>query len=308
MKLDRLLGIITILLQKEKVSAPELATRFEVSRRTIYRDIEDICKAGIPIITYQGGKGGISIAEGFKLDKSVLTREELQSILTGLKSLGSVTDTSRIEGLIAKLSPGKEAVISLRDSILIDLASHYKTSLSQKINLLKQAIAENRAAGFDYYSQRGCTRRAIEPYYIVFKWTAWYVFGRCRLRHEFRLFKLNRLWNLELTNQTFQPEEISAETLALNRYFTDENRVVILFDKSVEYHLIEDYGPNSYEETTEGQLKFSVGYTNRDYIIAWILGFGAKAKVIEPKMLADIIKKEAKKLCQHYEPDSQLSC
>lgn len=306
MKLDRLLGIVTILLQREKVAAPELAARFEVSRRTIYRDIDDICKAGIPIVTYRGSNGGISIAEGFKLDKSVLTLDELQSILTGLKSLGSVTDTSRIEGLIAKLSPDKEAVISLQDSILIDLASHYQTSLSHKISLLKQAIAANKVTSFDYYSQWGCSHRAIEPYFIAFKWSAWYVFGRCRLRREFRLFKLNRLWNLALTGQSFQPEEISADSLALNKYFTNEKRVVILFDKSVEYRLIEDYGPDSYEATADGQLKFSVGYTNQDFIVAWILGFGAKAKVVEPEDLVNIIKEQARKLCQNYQPDSQL--
>src|SRR5690349_2339808 len=108
MKIDRLLGIITILLQHNKVTAPELAKRFEVSRRTIHRDIDDICKAGIPIITYQGGDGGISIADGYKLDKSVLSVDELQSIIAGLKSLDSVSDNSRIERLISKLSPKNE--------------------------------------------------------------------------------------------------------------------------------------------------------------------------------------------------------
>jgi len=105
MKIDRLLGIVTILLQRDKVTAPEFVNMFEVSRRTIHRDIDDICKAGIPIITYQGGDGGISIADGYKLDKSVLSVEELQSIITGLKSLGSVSDTARIKKLISKLSP-----------------------------------------------------------------------------------------------------------------------------------------------------------------------------------------------------------
>ncbi|HCX63338.1 MAG TPA: DNA-binding transcriptional regulator, partial [Clostridiales bacterium] len=180
MKIDRLLGIITILLQCDKTTAPELAKRFEVSRRTIYRDIDDICKAGIPIITVQGGDGGISISDGYKLDKSVLTVDELQSIITGLKSLGSVSDTTRIERLINKLSPESEAVVSMKESILIDLSSHYKSSLSEKITMLKTAISENKLVSFDYYSEKGQTNRTIEPYFLTFKWTAWYVFGYCR--------------------------------------------------------------------------------------------------------------------------------
>lgn len=107
MKIDRLLGIITILLQRDKVTAPELALKFEVSRRTIQRDVEDICKAGIPIITYQGGDGGISIAEGYKLDKTVISVDELNNIIAGLKSIDSVARTEDIGRLITKLYQSK---------------------------------------------------------------------------------------------------------------------------------------------------------------------------------------------------------
>jgi predicted DNA-binding transcriptional regulator YafY len=198
MKIDRLLGIITLLLQRDKVTAPELAKKFEVSRRTIHIDIDDICKAGIPIITYQGGDGGISIADGYKLDKSVLTIDELHSIIAGLKSIGSVSDSARIEGLISKLSPKSEAVVSVKDSILIDLSSHYKSSLSEKISLIKSAIKEKKLVSFDYYSEKGLSDRTIEPYFIIFKWASWYVFGYCRKSSGFRLFKLNRLWRMEV--------------------------------------------------------------------------------------------------------------
>jgi predicted DNA-binding transcriptional regulator YafY len=234
MKIDRLIGIITILLQRDRVTAPELAKRYEVSRRTIHRDIDDICKAGIPIITYQGGDGGISIADGYKLDKSVLSVEELQNIITGLKSLGSVSDTSRIEMLISKLAPENEAVVSIKNNVLIDLSSHYKSSLSEKISLLKAATSENKLVSFDYYSEKGLSYRIIEPYFITFKWTAWYVFGYCKDRQDFRLFKLNRLWKQRILDDTFVPREIAAEVLQFDDYFTDENRITILFDKGQE--------------------------------------------------------------------------
>lgn len=303
MKIDRLLGIITILLQRDKVTAPELARKFEVSRRTIHRDIDHICKAGIPIVTYQGGDGGISIAEGYKLDKSVLSLEDLQSILTGLKSLGSVSDTARIERLIAKLSPKNEALVSIKNNMLIDLSSHYKSSLTEKISLIKSAISENKLVSFHYYSEKGVSTRSIEPYFITFKWTSWYVFGYCRERNGFRLFKLNRLWKHKVMEELFVPREIPAGELELDAYFSDENRITILFDKSVAYRLMEEYGPACYTEMEDGRLEFSSGYTNREYMISWVLGFGEKAKVVDPPDLAREIKERAKNITRNYEHD-----
>ncbi|NYB75586.1 YafY family transcriptional regulator [Sedimentibacter hydroxybenzoicus DSM 7310] len=303
MKIDRLLGIITILLQCNKVTAPELAERFEVSRRTIYRDIDDICKAGIPIISVQGGDGGISISDGYKLDKSVLTVDELQNIITGLKSLGSVSDTTRIERLINKLSPKREVVVSIADSIIIDLSSHYKSSLSEKITMLKTAISENKLVSFDYYSEKGQANRTIEPYFLTFKWAAWYVFGYCRDKNDYRLFKLNRLWSHRIIDDTFIPREIPVKELDFDDYFSDDNKITIIFDKSLEYRLIEEYGPECYEVMGDGNLKFSVGYTNKEYILSWILGFGDKARVVEPTDMAEEIKEKAKNIIINYEHD-----
>jgi len=137
MKIDRLIGIITILQQNKKVTAPYLARKFEVSRRTINRDIEDICRAGIPIVTMQGKDGGISIMDGFNLDTTVFTTEELQAIFIGLKSIDSVSHTSYGERLASKIT-GKDSIIPLADNILIDLSSYYKDSLATKIELLKK--------------------------------------------------------------------------------------------------------------------------------------------------------------------------
>lgn len=306
MKIDRLLGIITILLQREKITAPQLAKKFEVSRRTIQRDIDDICKAGIPIITWQGGNGGISIAEGYKLDKSVLTVDEVQNIIAGLKSIGSVSDTTGIEGLISKLSPKSGAVISVKDSIIIDLSSHYKSSLSGKISFFKLAICKNMLVNFDYYSEKGVSSRTIEPYFLTFKWTAWYVFGFCRDKNDFRLFKLNRLWRQRMQDEIFVPREISTEGFDPDEYFSDENRITVLFDKSMEYRLVEEYGPDCYQMGEDGRLKLTIGYTSREYIISWVLGFGDKARVVEPGDLACEIKEKARNMVLNYECDNRI--
>ena len=143
MKIDRLIGILSILLQKEKTTAPELAERFEVSRRTINRDIEDLCKAGIPIRTVQGTGGGISIMEGYRMDRTILTSKDMQMILAGLRSLDSVSKSSYYGQLMEKIKAGSSVFVSGRDSVLIDLSSWHKDSLVPKIATIQSAI-ENR--------------------------------------------------------------------------------------------------------------------------------------------------------------------
>lgn len=300
MKIDRLLGIITILAQKEKVTAPELALRFEVSRRTINRDIEDICKAGIPIVTKQGSNGGISIQDGYKLDTSLLKSDDLINIIAGLKGIGSVSKASNIEMLIEKLAPQNSGMISLANNIIIDLASYYKSSLSEKIDIIKNAITNSRLIRFTYYSKKGEDIRSIEPYIITFKWTSWYVFGYCTQKEDFRMFKLNRLWDLEVINESFDKRAIPETRTDFDTHFTDENKFQVLFDSSVKYQLVEEYGKDCFEVLDDGHLLYSGSYTNHDFIVKWLLGFGDKATVIGPDDLVDDIKAQARKILDNY--------
>ncbi len=301
MKLDRLLGILTILLQNNRVTAPQLAEKFEVARRTIGRDIDALCQAGIPIVTHQGGGGGISIADGYKLDKSILTADELSGIIAALKGIGTVSEKSQIERTLDKLSANKDTVVSMREPIIIDLASHYKFSLTSKIKLIKQAVLELRLIEFDYYYEKGLTHRRIEPYFVVFQWTAWYVFGFCLERQDWRMFKLTRLWDLQLCVETYAQREIPSERRDFNLHLPDDKKLVVLFEPSVKYLLIEAYGLDCFTETEDGRLRLEIGYTKRDYTINWLLGFGNKAKVIEPMDMADEIKRIAENIIQNYE-------
>jgi len=298
-KLDRLLGILTFLLQNERVTAPYLAEKFEVNRRTIGRDIDALCRAGIPIVTHQGTGGGISIAEGFKLDKSVLTVGELSGIIAALKGIGSVSEQSRIERTLNKLGANSDAVVSLAEPVVIDLASHYKGHLTEKIEALKGAILERRLVEFDYYYGKGESRRRIEPYLVVFHWTTWYVFGFCLLRKDWRMFKLARLWELSVCNEIFPLRDIPPEKRDFGGHLTDDIKLVALFDKSVKYQLVEAYGPRCYHETAEGLL-FETGFTNRDFMIRLLLGFGDKVKVLEPTEIAAEIQATAKNILSRY--------
>lgn len=280
MKLDRLIGILTILLQNKKSTAPELARHFEVSRRTILRDIDTLNMAGIPIVATRGGDGGIAIMDGYKINHGVLTTDELQHLIAALKGLDSVSKQSNFENLMGKLTQ-TNAVVSLADSIVIDLSSHYKDMLSEKIALIKQAISENRTITFDYYYAKGEAIREIEPCCIEFRWKEWYLFGWCRLRKDFRRFKLNRLWKLALTKEPFARRIVPDNILNASEVFKEQNNIQIRFDKNVRFRLIEEYGLNCYDESEDGLL-LSLDYTNKDYIFGWILSFGDKAEILSP--------------------------
>ncbi|WHH60033.1 WYL domain-containing protein [Petroclostridium sp. X23] len=129
------------------------------------------------------------------------------------------------------------------------------------------------------------------------------MFGYCRDKNDYRLFKLNLLWRHRIIDNTFTPREIPVKELDLDDYFTDENRITIIFDKSLEYRLVEEYGPNCYEVMEDRNLKYSVGYTNRNYMVSWVLGFGDKARVVEPIDLAKEIMEKAKNIIRNYEHD-----
>ena len=298
-RLDRLIGILTMLLQNDRITAPRLAEKFEVSRRTIGRDIDALCMAGIPIVTRQGAGGGISIAEGFKLDKSVLTVDELSGIIAALKGIGSVSEPSHIEQTLSKLGADSDAVISLSEPLVIDLASHYKGYLIAKIETIKRAILDKRLIEFDYYYEKGEGRRCIEPYVVVFQWSSWYVFGFCLKRMDWRMFKLNRLWNLSASDEQFTLRDIPPDRRNFNSHLTDSIKLAALFDVSAKYQLIETYGLDCYNETAEG-LYLEVGFTNRKQMISWLLGFGANVKVLEPLDIACHIRAVAKNILLLY--------
>lgn len=302
MKIDRLIGIITILLQKDKVTIPQLAERFEVSSRTIQRDLDDLCKAGIPIVSMQGYDGGISVAKGYKLDKTILTTNELQVVLAGIKSIDSISKTSYRQTIIEKFSTDKDTLRAEQDVILIDLGAWDQEGITDKIEQIKQAVLHQEIISFLYHSNKGESKRRIEPYFIVFKWAAWYVYGYCLSRQDYRLFKLNRICQLARTATRYEPRRLPEGKLDLERYFrTEEMTLVALFEDTAKYRLIEEYGPECFTATESGKLLFQKSFTNPDYATQWILSFGDKVKVISPSELGADIYAQAKNILKQYE-------
>lgn len=300
MKIDRLIGILSILLQEEKTTAPELARRFEVSRRTINRDIEDLCKAGIPIHTVQGAGGGIGIMEGYRMDRTILTSRDMQMILTGLRSLDSVSGSSYCGQLMEKIKTGSSEFVSGKDSMLIDLSSWYKSSLAPKIGTIQKAIEDRHVLAFRYYAPAGEGDRMVEPYYLVFRWSNWYMWGWCLGREDFRLFKLNRMDRLEDSGQEYICRDAPLPDLSAEKIFPGGIRVKALFSPDVKWRLVEEFGPGCFTENEDGRLLFTGDYTGRDNLVTWILTFGGKAEILEPVFIREEIRRIAEETLKIY--------
>lgn len=300
MKIDRLIGILSILLQQEKVTAPYLAEKFEVSRRTINRDIEDLCKAGIPIATSQGVNGGISIMDGYAINRTLLTSSDMEAVLAGLRSLDSVSGTNRYGQLMEKLSAGSSDVLTGDEYMLIDLSSWYRGMLAPRIELIHTAISETEWIQFLYSSPKGDSLRKIEPYHLVFQWSSWYVWGWCGARKDFRLFKLSRMSELRLTGEKFQKRQAPLPDFTPEKVFPPQYQVTAVFAKECKWRLIEEYGADSFVIQPDGTLKFSFGFTDKEQIINWMLTFGEKGELLEPKELRDELAQIGKAIWKKY--------
>ena len=282
MKLDRMIGILSILLQKEKVTAPYLAEKFEVSRRTINRDIDALCMAGIPLVTESGPNGGVSIMEGYKIDRTLLSTSDMQAILAGLRSLDSVSGTNRYAQLMEKLSVGASNLLPGDAHILIDLSSWYKASLAPKIELLHQAILSGQKVSFTYFAPKGESRRTIEPYDLIFQWASWYLWGWCESREDFRLFKLLRMTDLQM-GERFEKRPVPLPDLSTERVFPSLYQVRARIQPEYKWRLVEEYGPECFTVEPEGTLLFSFGFADKTAIVGWIASFGEGAELLEPE-------------------------
>lgn len=299
MKIDRLIGILSILLQRDKVTAAELAEKFEVSRRTIVRDIEDLCKAGIPVSASQGRGGGISVMEGFKIDRTLLSEEDMKAILTGLQGLDSVSESSRYRRLMDKLdAENAVSAVGAGNGIIVDLSSWDKNAVSPKLETIKQAIEKSEKISFMYYSPDRTERREIEPYRLVFQWASWYAWGFCTKRNDYRMFKLTRMTDLTV-GEKFVPREIPAYSCDKLRHTRGEIAVRVRFDSSVKWRLVDEFGAEYLTEDEDGSITLDFTWSDVPSFYSYIAGFRDAAEIIAPeeyrKEFSDVLEKMLKR-------------
>lgn len=306
MKLERMLSIITYLLNHDYVRARDLAEKFEVSVRTIYRDIETLNLAGIPVITRQGTGGGIGIVPEYKLDKSVLTEDELAYIMVALKGLNTVSRDVKIKYLIEKLSSlgDKGAFVDANSEVMIDLSSWNRNDiLPSVIDQLKQAIKEKKIIIFTYYSHDQLMKRTVEPYKIIFKESNWYLYAYCTLRHDFRLFKIRKIRDLSLMDETFEPREVLLSSIHWDMKPDDKElfTIVLAFHESLQDKLYDFFGADNYERMDDKRIKVTFSMNLCPWLYGFILSFGDQVEVIKPLRLRDIIKEMANDIAKIYQ-------
>ncbi len=238
--------------------------------------------------------------DGYRMDRTILTSKDMQMILAGLRSLDSVSGSSYYAQLMEKIQTGSSEYISGRDSILIDLSSWYKGSLAPKIATIQDAIENRHILEFYYYAPSGESKRSIEPYYIVFKWTSWYVYGWCLKRKDYRLFKLNRMDRVAEMDKKFACRNASVPDLSNEKIFPGGIKVKALFTPDMKWRLVEEFGPQCFTESDDGRLIFTADYTDMENLVTWLMTFGAKAEVLEPAEVRDIIRRNAEETLKIY--------
>jgi predicted DNA-binding transcriptional regulator YafY len=307
LRLERLLAIVFMLLNREKIQAKELAQKFNVTIRTIYRDIKVINQAGIPIISINGIDGGFSIIDEYRIDKQVLTYKEMQSIVNALKGVNSSLSNHELDIIIDKIcdlmpKSSNNPVPTESTEIAIDLvpwgmSKKYQTNI-RKIN---KAIESKTLLKF-LYSKIGAPTdsRSVEPLTIIFKGYTWYLFAYCKLRHDFRIFRISRMKNLQLTNQYFIPKKQSYRDYINWEDNAPAINLKFKFSKTVQSAVEDYFNVEDIIFDENGDLIISTKMPDTNWVYGFILSFGSYVEVIEPERIRLLILEEAKKISTLY--------
>ena len=309
MKVDRLVSIIMILLDKERIGAQELAELFEVSPRTIYRDIDAINMAGIPVLSTPGVGGGFEIMPEYKIDKTVFSTADLSAILMGLSGLSSMIRGDELVNALAKVKsfiPADRAKdIELKaNQIYIDLSPWMgNTNIQPYLEMIKTALQESKLLTFEYADRYGNkTARTAEPYQLVLKSSHWYWQGYCLVRNDFRLFRLSRMSNLQIQEESFTPREYQKPQLD----FTDilatlQTKIKIrihqsVMDRVLDHCVYEDFSPDGDEHYI---IRFP--FVENDYYYNILFSFGDKCECLEPYHIRSEMKRRIQDMAAIYE-------
>lgn len=288
MEQSRLFKIVYHLLEKGKSTAPELAEKFEVSIRTIYRDLDTISAAGIPIYATQGKGGGIFIMQDFMLNKSLLSEQEKEQILMALQGI-SATEHNQTDELLMKLSGLFQSKVT--NWIEVDFSEWYKNTPNYDVfNLIKNAIFNQYTITFSYFAREGnYSNRTVEPIKLIFKNKDWYLYGFCLLRNDFRFFKLTRIKDLEISSDTFIREVKSSheiETVIKNKNFIHAK---LKFSPKVAFRVYDEFTDNVSKDN-QGNLYVNIDLPDNETLFSYILSFGNNVEILEPDYLRHSMK------------------
>lgn len=298
MQMNRLFQIVYYLLENGKSSAPELAKKFEVSTRTIYRDLDTISAAGIPVYATQGKGGGISLMENYVLDKSIFSEKEQEQILIALQGITS-TEGENADELLSKLSALFQ--IKWTDWIEVDFSRWNKNKADQVFGEIKEAIFDRRIVTFFYFGSDGQhLSRSVKPLKLIFKGNDWYLYGFCLLRNDYRFFKLTRIKDLVISAETFirDVSDLSKAKMEMPHY--NMVSVTLKFSPQVAYRVYDEFADNI---TTDGEnnLYVTADLPDHEVLYQYLLTFEDNVEVLAPVHIRDGIKNKVYSILKKYE-------
>lgn len=299
MQINRMFEIIYLLMNQKTITAKELSERFEVSQRTIYRDIELLCQGGIPIYTTKGKGGGIGLMENFVLNKSVLSTQEQKDILSALQAF-KATQFTETDQILSKLSSlfGNQNT----DWIEVDFSNwSFKEKDKAKFSLLKDAILNNNVIEFHYYNSYGQeSNRIIEPKKLIFKGQAWYLLGYCRSKQDNRYFKISRIKSLQIISENFIPSSGSNKIDTIPEIKNEKMiSLVLKVNAKMAFRVFDEFPMEAIQRQEDGNYLIQTNYPDGGWLIGYLMSYEDQIEVIEPMELRnrilDIYKNVIKK-------------
>ena len=308
MKIDRMLTIIVMLLNRERISAKELAGKFEISVRTVYRDIDAINMAGIPIISYPGNNGGFGIMENYKLDHQLLTLNNLSAMLSALNSINSTLEDIELESSIEKLRnlipKNKTEHVNLHmEQIIINMLPWNESSTQkERVKMIQHSIAQSRLIAITYRNYAGETRsRRVEPMTLIFKGYTWYLFAYCHLKRDFRIFRISRISELQIEEKGFTRREKSYHDLEkAARKPAALTRMTLKFSPQVRTRVEDFFDRENIEILETGDLLVTVDSPEEEWTFSMILSFGEHVEVLAPDRVRRTVASRVQSMLAKY--------
>ncbi len=292
---NRLFEIVYILMQKKKTTAKELADRFEVSTRTIYRDIETLSGANIPIYASKGKDGGIGLLDEYVLNKTILSEEEQNQILFALQGMKKVKGQDE-KDILEKLSILFNKKIN--DWIKIDF-SNWGNIQEERFDIIKSAILNKQLVQFIYYNSNGEeNNRIVEPLQIWFKDKSWYLISYCKLKEDYRIFKIARIKEIKILEEHFERELPKEEEKEKHNFKMIELELEI--NKAMTYRVYDEFESKEITKKQDGNFIIKVKYPENEWVYGYILSFGEYAKILNPAYVKNIIKDKLQKTLKNY--------
>lgn len=302
MKYNVMFNILMLLLRKKKVTAAELAERYEVSIRSIYRYIDELAVCGVPIDATRGINGGIKIADTYRLPSGFFTKDEYAVTLNALDAMASQISDENLHSAKRKListQKNGERDLSVCGNIIVDGGTWGDSDkFSEKMMIFERAVNENESVFIDYYSREGeHSKRVIDPYVLIFKQNIWYVWAFCHNKLTFRTFKIGRVKSASLTGKKFDKKPFTREDIDLDFHYRDDELTEVTFEieKASLADAEEWLGIDNVEAHGKSFIA-TVSLPDDDILVNKILSYGGNIKVLNPPELKEKVKKTAAKI------------